>query len=51
MYALSYLINNSFCLLIMAIIFVCHLRGPDTRQSTGLFRAMVIGMMALVGVF
>ena len=46
MYALSYLINNSFCLLIMAIIFVCHLRGPDTRQSTGLFRAMVIGMMA-----
>ena len=51
MYALSYLINNSFCLLIMAIIFVCHLRGPDTRQSTGLFRGMVIGMMALVGVF
>lgn len=46
MYALSYLINNSFCLLIMAIIFVCHLRSPDTRQSTGLFRAMVIGMMA-----
>lgn len=46
MYALSYLINNSFCLLIMAFIFVCHLRGPDTRQSTGLFCAMVIGMMA-----
>lgn len=46
MYALSYLINNSFCLLIMAFIFVCYLRGPDTRQSTGLFRAMVIGMMA-----
>ena len=51
MYALSYLINNSFCLLIMAFIFVCHLRGPDTRQSTGLFRAMVIGVKALAGVF
>ena len=46
MYALSYIINNIFCLLIMAIIFICHLQSTDTRQSAGLFRAMVIGMMA-----
>lgn len=46
MYALSYIINNTFCLILMALIFVCHLQSPDTRQSTGLFRAMVIGMMA-----
>ena len=46
MYALSYVINNSFCLLIMAIIFTCHLQSPDTRRSVGLFRALVVGMMA-----
>ena len=46
MYALSYIINNLFCLVIMAIIFACHLQSTDTRQSTGLFRGMVIGMMA-----
>lgn len=49
MYALSYIINDLFCLVIMAIIFVCHLQSTSTRQSTGLFRGMVIGMMALVG--
>lgn len=49
MYALSYIINDLFCLVIMAIIFACHLQSTDTRQSTGLFRGMVIGMMALVG--
>ena len=38
-------------LVIMAIIFACHLQSTSTRQSTGLFRGMVIGMMALVGVF
>ena len=51
MYALSYIINNLFCLVIMAIIFACHLQSTSTRQSSGLFRVMVIGMMALVGVF
>ena len=45
MYALSYIINNLFCLVIMAIIFACHLQSTDTRQSTGLFQ----GMVALVG--
>ena len=50
MYALSYIINDLFCLVIMAIIFACHLQSTSTRQSTGLFRGMVIGMMALVGV-
>ncbi len=51
MYALRYIINDLFCLVIMAIIFACHLQSTSTRQSTGLFRGMVIGMMALVGVF
>lgn len=51
MYALSYIINDLFCLVIMAIIFACYHQSTDTRQSTGLFRGMVIGMMALVGVF
>lgn len=50
MYALSYIINDLFCLVIMAIIFACHLQSTSTRQSAGLFRGMVIGMMALVGV-
>lgn len=50
MYALSDIINDLFCLVIMAIIFACHLQITDTCQSTGLFRGMVIGMMALVGV-
>ena len=50
MYALSYIINNLFCLVIMAIIFACYHQSTDTRQSTGLFRGLVIGMMALVGV-
>ena len=49
MYALSYIINDLFCLVIMAIIFACHLQSTDTRQSSGLFRGMVFGMMALVG--
>ena len=51
MYALRYIFNNLFCLVIMAIIFACHLQSTSTRQSTGLFRGMVIGRMALVGVF
>ena len=51
MYALNYIINDLFCLVIMAIIFACHLQSTSTHQSTGLFRGMVIGMMALVGVF
>ena len=46
MYALSYVINNLFCLLIMAIILTCHMQNPDARRSGDLFRAMVISMMA-----
>lgn len=49
MYALSDIINDLFCLVIVAIIFACHLQSTSTRQSTGLFRGMVIGMMALGG--
>ena len=51
MYALRYIINDLFCLVIMAIIFACYHQSTDTRQSTGLFRGMVIGRMALVEVF
>ena len=51
MYALSDISNDLFCLVIMAIIFACHLQITDTCQSTGLCRGMVIGMMALVEVF
>ena len=51
MYALRYIINDLFCLVIMAIIFACHLQSTSTRRSTGLSRGMVIGRMALVGVF
>ena len=49
MYALRYIINDLFCLVIMAIIFACYLQSTSTRQSTGLFRGMVIGRMALGG--
>lgn len=49
MYALSDISNDLFCLVIVAIIFACHLQSTSTRQSIGLFRGMVVGMMALVG--
>ena len=38
MYALSDISNDLFCLVIMAIIFACHLQSTSTRQSTGLFQ-------------
>ena len=45
MYALSYLENNSFCILILAILLVCHCQNLDFRPSARIFRSLLISMI------
>ena len=45
MYALSYWENNTFCILILAILLVCHHQNPDFRPSSRYFRGLLTGMI------
>ena len=45
MYALSYWENNTFCILILAILLVCHLQNPDFRSSSRIFRGLLTSMI------
>ena len=45
MYALSYLENNSFCILILVILLVCHYQNLDFRPSARIFRTLLISMI------
>ena len=41
MYALSYWENNTFCILILMILLVCHHQNPDFRPSSRYFRSLL----------
>ena len=45
MYALSYLENNSFCILILVILLACHYQNLDFRPSARIFRTLLISMI------
>ena len=45
MYALSYWENNSFCILILVILLVCHYQNLDFRPSARIFRILLISMI------
>ena len=45
MYALSYWENNSFCILILAILLVCHYQNLDFRPSARIFRSLLISII------
>lgn len=45
-YALSYLENNSFCILILLIILKCHCQNLDHRPCSRFFCGVIIAMIA-----
>ena len=45
MYALSYWENNTFCILILMILLVCHHQNPDFRPSSRYFRSLLTSMI------
>lgn len=45
MYALSYWENNTFCILILVILLVCHQQNPDFRPSSRYFRGLLTSMI------
>ncbi len=45
MYALSYWENNTFCILILTILLVCHQQNPDFRPSSRYFRGLLTSMI------
>lgn len=45
-YALSYLENNTFCILILLVLLKCHCQNLDHRLSSRFFRGLLISMIA-----
>lgn len=45
MYALSYWENNTFCILILTILLVCHHQNPDFRPSSRIFCGLLTSMI------
>ena len=46
MYALSYLENNTFCILILLVLLKCHWQNLDQRLASRFFRGLLLGLIA-----
>ena len=49
MYALSYLENNTFCILLMLVIWKCQRENLDKRLNARMFRYLLLSMIVYAG--